>query len=236
MKTLTKFQSYITAAITATATSAVLASVTSIPSVPFKALLGAGTTKEELVLVTAVVTATKAITIVRAQGGSTAYAHNAKELLYHAEVIEADMGRSGRQHNLVYGQDTGSGTYVDCYGINITMTTQLTSGKYLDMLFVGIVGGSGGIASGGIMMMLWVDIMGGGTNSGTLYMLRLSQQAGGLIPSAFIQFQAADPVEHLFRIAGIWSPIIEGAVGGSQDKKIKIELSGTDYYIPCNTA
>ena len=239
--TLTKFQSYITAAITASATSLVLKSVTGIPSVPFKALLDSGKAVEELVLVTAVTTTTKTLTIVRAQGGSTAVAHAKNTLLYHAEIVAADLGKSGRNLTLIYGQDTGSGTYVDAYGINITMTTQVVSGKYFDALFVGIIGGSGGIASGGAMFLFWLDVNGGGTNSGTFYMARFSVQAGAMKPNAYIQFQTASPgVEHLFRLAGDVAPWASGGsdctASGATDPRGTIaiqEPDGTTVYIRC---
>lgn len=40
-------------------------------------------------------------------------------------------------------------------------------------------------------------------------------------------------LEYAFRFNG--SEIVAGAVGGSQDKKIRISIAGTDYFIPCHT-
>lgn len=241
MKLLTKFQSYTTAALTASATSIAVASVTDIPSVPFKALLDAGHDNQEQVIVTAVATATKTLTIVRGQGGSTAVAHNSKTLLYHSEIVEADIGKSGRNLNLIYTEETGAGTYIDAYGINITMTTQVPASSYFDALFVGIVGGTGGIASGGVMYLLWVDVNGGGTNSGLFYLARFSVQSGSMIPNAYLQFQSASPgVEHLFRLAGNFAPWADGGTdctaSGATDPRGTVaiqEPDGTTVYIRC---
>jgi hypothetical protein len=41
-------------------------------------------------------------------------------------------------------------------------------------------------------------------------------------------------LEYAMRFNG--SEIVSAAVGGSQDKKIRISIAGTDYFIPCNTA
>jgi hypothetical protein len=40
--------------------------------------------------------------------------------------------------------------------------------------------------------------------------------------------------EYAFRFDG--SEVVSAAVGGTQDKKIRISIGGTDYFIPCNTA
>lgn len=41
-------------------------------------------------------------------------------------------------------------------------------------------------------------------------------------------------LEYAFRFNG--SEVVNAAVGGSQDYKIRISIGGTDYFIPCNTA
>jgi len=41
-------------------------------------------------------------------------------------------------------------------------------------------------------------------------------------------------VEYLLDMDG--GEVVSAAVGGSQDKKIRVRISGTDYYIPCHTA
>lgn len=90
MKLLNLFNSYITAHITAAATTVYVSSVTSIPTAPFHAILGHGTKNEEVVKVTAVVTTTKALTVVRAQAGTTAFAHR-DSTLFHACEMDARM-------------------------------------------------------------------------------------------------------------------------------------------------
>jgi len=98
VKTLTLlalWNSYITAAITASATSLVVKSVTDIPTAPFMALLDVGTDDEEVVKVTAVTTATKTLTIVRAQGGTTAVAHAKETLFHHCEIGAVNINLDG---------------------------------------------------------------------------------------------------------------------------------------------
>jgi len=89
---LKKFQSRITTALTATATSIVLESVTSIPTAPFMAILEDTTDKAECVWVTTVTTVTKTLTVTRAQRGTTGVAHAVGTLLFHSEVALADLG------------------------------------------------------------------------------------------------------------------------------------------------
>ena len=91
VRLLTKFQTRLNGAITAAATSIVVDSVTSIPSVPFLAIIGGGTTDEEVVDVTAVATGTKTLTVTRAQRSTTAVAHGDHQLLHHSEVVRADL-------------------------------------------------------------------------------------------------------------------------------------------------
>lgn len=95
MKLLSLFNTRITATITASATSMTLEKVTSIPTAPFMAILDAGTTKEEVVHVTAVVTTTKVATIVRAQGGTTGVAHNADCLVHACELGAVNIDLAG---------------------------------------------------------------------------------------------------------------------------------------------
>jgi len=87
---LALFNTELSAAITAAATTAYVKSVTSIPTAPFHAILDSGSSYAELVKVTAVTTATKALTIDRAEGGTTARAHPA-DTLVHACEMDARM-------------------------------------------------------------------------------------------------------------------------------------------------
>lgn len=91
VKLLTKFQSRLSAAITVAAVSLVLESVTDLPDVSFMAILAEGTDKQECVLVTAVNTTTKTLTITRAQRGTTALAHAKGTLFYHSEIELSDL-------------------------------------------------------------------------------------------------------------------------------------------------
>jgi len=87
---LALFNTELSAAITASATTAYVKSVTSIPTAPFHAIIDAGTAHAEIVKVTAVTTATKALTIDRAEGGTTARAHPI-DTLVHACEMDARM-------------------------------------------------------------------------------------------------------------------------------------------------
>ncbi len=91
MKLLTKFQTFITVALTASATSIAVDSLTDIPDVSFMAILDAGSDDEECVLVTAIATATKTLTITRGQRGSSGVAHGKNTLLYHSEIEGGDI-------------------------------------------------------------------------------------------------------------------------------------------------
>lgn len=91
VKLLAKFQSRLNAAITASATTLVLDSITDIPAVPFIAVIGAGSNVEEAVLVTAITTATKSLTVTRAQRSTTAVAHGVHQLFHHSEIEWSDI-------------------------------------------------------------------------------------------------------------------------------------------------
>ncbi len=133
------------------------------------------------------------------------------------------------------------GTYNDLFGMNLTMDVALTTGKYLDILYIGHYG-TGNIDSGAQYYPLWVDISGSGTNnSGKFYMAKFSRQAGAPIPDCYIQFQSASPgIEHLFILTGDVAP---WAAGGSDcqassttDPRGTIairEPDGTTVYIRC---
>lgn len=77
------YQTRVATALTASATSLVVDSITGDPIAPYPAIIDAGTTKEEVVLVTAVTDATKTLTIVRGRCGTTAVAHNVGAIVEH---------------------------------------------------------------------------------------------------------------------------------------------------------
>ncbi len=92
VKLLAKFQSRITTALTPTATSIVVESVTSIPTVPFMAILDDTKSSAECVWVTAISTVDKTLTVTRSQRGTTGVAHVVGTLLHFSEVALADLG------------------------------------------------------------------------------------------------------------------------------------------------
>lgn len=122
MKLLNLFNSYITAAIDADDTSLVLESVTSIPTAPFHAILGAGTEDEEVVRVTAVTTATKTLTIVRAQGGTTGVAHGDNCLFHHCELGSVNI------HLDALAVTMSGSTALDAMKLTVTDTTTQATG------------------------------------------------------------------------------------------------------------
>lgn len=139
-----------------------------------------------------------------------------------------------------YSAAADIGTYATLIDATATYNTAVTTGKYPSNVYIGIAGASN-IDSGGHMFPLWIDSSGTGTNSGTYYMARFSVQAGGLLPNAYIQFQAASPgVEHAFRFAGDVAPWGSGGsdctASGSTDPRGTIavqEPDGTTVYIRC---
>jgi len=134
-------------------------------------------------------------------------------------------------------------TYNDMVGMNLTLSTDLTTGKYLDILYMGHYGASN-VDSGASYYPLWIDITGTGTNSGVFYMARFSVQAAAMIPNAYIQFQTASPgVEYLFAIDGNVAPYASGGTdctaSGATDPKgtIAVRLpDGNAGYIRVWTA
>lgn len=132
------WNSYITTAITASGTSIVLSSVTDIPTAPFHAIIGTGSNEEEVVKVTAVTTATKTLTVVRGQAGTTGVAHGDNALFHHCEIdarmIHLDgltvtlVGTAGLvavsltvTDNIVAASGRGIGFFID-YVMNDTKT------------------------------------------------------------------------------------------------------------------
>ncbi len=138
---------------------------------------------------------------------------------------------------------TTIGTYNDMIGMNLTVSTALTTGTYTDILFIGHYGASN-IDSGAFYFPLWIDINGSGTNSGTFYMARFSVQSSAPMPTAYIQFQSASPgPTHLFEIAGDFAPWTSGgtdcSASSSTDPRGTISIrepDGTTCYIRVWTA
>ena len=114
---LAKFNSYLTTAVDADDTSVILKSVTSIPTAPFYAVLDGGSSSEELVLVTVVTTATKTLTVTRAQGGTTGVAH-AVDTLFHAvgAIVAAGDDALMGGANKLYIRDSGIYIYSSADG------------------------------------------------------------------------------------------------------------------------
>ena len=117
---LTKFQSRITTALTTTATSIVLESVTGIPTAPFMAILEDSTSNAECVLVTTVTTVSKTLTVTRAQRGTTGVAHAAGTLFYHSEIELTDIA---------FGTSDASAKTVVSGAYGMSQFARVTSGK-----------------------------------------------------------------------------------------------------------
>ncbi len=90
VKLKTRFQTRLTTALTASALSVVVESLTGVPTAPFRIIASPGTAKEELMMVTAVTTATKTLAVLRAQQGTTAVKHAKGTLVYHSGLIAGD--------------------------------------------------------------------------------------------------------------------------------------------------
>lgn len=122
MKLLSLFNTFITTAIDADDTSVVVSSVTSIPTAPFHAILGVGSEDEEVVKVTAITTATKTLTVVRAQAGTTGVAHGDNCLLHACEMDARMIHMDGLTVTLA-----GS-TALNAMSLTVTDTTTNASG------------------------------------------------------------------------------------------------------------
>jgi len=84
-------------------------------------------------------------------------------------------------------------TYHAAARVNLDLTNDVPGAKYASALNVRIIG-AGDVASTGQLYGLWVDSAGtAAAIGGTFYMARYSVQAGAAIPTAYMQFQTADP-------------------------------------------
>lgn len=148
---LALFNSYITAAIAATATSCVLNSVTSIPTAPFHAILDAGTDKAEVVKVTAVTTATKTLTIVRAQGGTTGVAHAADTLFHACEIGSVNLHLDAMAVTLAGSSELAA------LSLTVTDTTTIASGynKGIYLSYTSSGAKTGGTVNGIAIDFVW---------------------------------------------------------------------------------
>jgi len=134
-----------------------------------------------------------------------------------------------------YSAAADYGTYeTACASYTTTISYEVPAGTYLSNVYMTMKGSSD---NSGIIYTLWVDNNWTGTNNDTYYMMRMSHQGNATPPNAFIQFQDANEVSYLFYFAGkTIGYVTNGAVGGDQDKKLRLSVNGTDYYVPLNTA
>jgi len=134
VKLLAKFQTRLNGAIDADDTSVIVDSVTDIPAVPFMAVIGAGSSAEEAVLVTAVTTATKSLTVTRAQRSTTAVAHGDHQLFHHSEIEWSDIKQtetfSAAGHGLHVEHTFTLATSGALKSLQIEQTYQPASGGY----------------------------------------------------------------------------------------------------------
>lgn len=109
-------------------------------------------------------------------------------------------------------------TYHAVDRVTLDLSNDVPDGKYLSALNVRITGASD-VASGGTLYGLWVDSAGtAAAIGGTFYMARFSVQASAARPTAYIQFQTADPgVTYAFAFANNTAvpPCIASSTGGA---------------------
>jgi hypothetical protein len=96
-----------------------------------------------------------------------------------------------------------------------------------------------GTYTAGQLSAIWIDC--GATsamadNGGQFYIARITNTTAASPDGVFFVYATADYLFDLGGPGGSVAWIVSGAVGGSQDKKLKIKLHGTDYYIAANTA
>lgn len=98
---------------------------------------------------------------------------------------------------------------------------------------------STGTYTAGQLSCAWLDC---GASAGAImttdefHILRMTNTTAESANSVIYAYAAADYFMALSGPGGAADWIVSGAVGGSQDKKLKLSLHGVDYYIPCNTA
>lgn len=84
-------------------------------------------------------------------------------------------------------------TYHAAARVNLDLTNDVPVAKYASAFNIRIIGAAD-VASGGQLYGLWVDSAGtAAAIGGDFYMARYSVQAGAAIPTAYMQFQTADP-------------------------------------------
>lgn len=91
----TRAQTMLTTAISDAATSVIVAAVSDFPAAPFRIIFDPGTTREEVMLVTAVDDFTKTLTVIRGQQGLTAVAHPVKSLIYFCGIDPTEISVQG---------------------------------------------------------------------------------------------------------------------------------------------
>ena len=84
-------------------------------------------------------------------------------------------------------------TYHAASRVTLELTNDVPAAKYASAFNIRITG-AGDVASTGQLYGLWVDSAGtAAAIGGAFYMARYSVQAGAAIPTAYMQFQTADP-------------------------------------------
>jgi len=213
---LALFNTELSAAITAAATTAYVKSVTSIPTAPFYGILDAGSLYAELVLVTVVTTATKALTIDRAEGGTTARAHPEDTSFHYvgANINAGDDTLMGGANKL-YFRDSGMYIYSSADGtlnivsdsvVNIAGIVIIPSGALyvgVGMTVTGAAVFNSGISVAGTTTVQALVAGGGGSIAGTTNLQTvivgssLAIAAGGTLTlpqkTSATQLPSADP-------------------------------------------
>jgi hypothetical protein len=145
-----------------------------------------------------------------------------------------------RGHLVVAAGKTVTAGYL--YGTQGKITVKGTLNHSASEYSAGLVGQldlSAAVAlTSGTLSMLWLD-------AGAASAVALSSVSGIVITNtialkpmhAILNVPLADATYFADLNDTADSPwIVAGAVGGSQDKKLKIKLNGTNYFIACNTA
>lgn len=121
-------------------------------------------------------------------------------------------------------------TYHAAARVNLDLTNDVPSGKYASALNVRIIGASD-VASTGQLYGLWVDSAGtGAAAGGEFYMGRFSVQSGASIPTAYMEFQSADPgVTYLFAFSSANAPCVAGGTGTTYTIAVRTPDNAVGY-------
>ena len=168
--------------------------------------------------------------------GSTYNAYNKTTL--SATGIASGNGRGARNELDLSGTVTG-GAFLAGGQNKLIISGTMNSADSRLMAGFNQLDGSAGVFTAGQLAAVWNDMgataPGGGWNTGSQsYVVRNTNTTASNVQAIGEDYGKANYWRQLSDNGSGW--VVTGAVGGSQSTKIKVQVNGTDFYIPLNTA